>query len=252
MLATLPTGVKIASFAEGYRKFFEIVPAINDALKWHNYRIRHEVYCRELGYEPVRQDQIERDEYDAHSIHCLVRAVATHMFVGCARIILVDPANPDRPLPFETTCGDALDRSLLHPKRMDRNRIGEISRLAVINQYRRRKGENDRPFSVSDDFGENSRIRLPYMTLGLYLAMLALARWKGIDTLFMLTEPILASSVAHLGVEVRQVGDPIEHRGTRIPSALFVDEIVDNMDARVRPFFDTVTDEVNRAVEAIY
>jgi N-acyl amino acid synthase of PEP-CTERM/exosortase system len=252
VLAALPTGVKIASFAEGYRKFFEIVPAINDALKWHNYHIRHEVYCRELGYEPIRADQLESDEYDAHSIHCLVRAVATHMFVGCSRIVVVDPADPAAPLPFEKTCADVLDRSILDPSKMDRSRIGEISRLAVIGQYRRRKGELSRPFSVNDDFGENSKIRLPYMTLGLYLAMIALARWKGIDTLFMLTEPLLATSIAHLGVEVHMLGEVIEHRGTRIPAALFVDEIVTHMDARVRPFFDTISEEIDRVVEAAY
>ena len=252
MLAALPTGVKIASFAEGYRKFFEIVPAINDALKWHNYHIRHEVYCRELGFEPVRPDQLEQDAYDAHSIHCLVRAVATHMFVGCARIVLADPADPDAPLPFEQAARVALDRTILDPSRLDRGRIGEISRLAVISQYRRRRDEFGKPFSVSDDFGESSKIRLPYMTLGLYLAMVALARWKGIDTLFMLTEPVLATSIAHLGVEVHLIGAPIEHRGTRIPAALFIDEIVAHMDARVRPFFDTITEEIERAVEAAY
>lgn len=252
VLAALPTGVKIASFAEGYRKYFEIVPAINDALKWHNYHIRHEVYCRELGFESVRADQIETDAYDAHSIHCLVRAVATHMFVGCARIVVADPANPEAPLPIEKACGDTLDRTIIDPSAMDRSRIGEISRLAVVSQYRRRKGEIGRPFSIDDNFGDDTRIRLPYMTLGLYLAMIALARWKGIDTLFMLTEPLLATSIAHLGVEVHPIGSPIEHRGTRIPSALFIDEIVTNMDPRVRPFFDTVTEEINRAVEACY
>jgi len=252
VLAALPTGVKIASFAEGYRRFFEIVPAINDALKWHNYHLRHEVYSRELGFEPIRADQLERDEHDAHSLHCLVRAVATHMFVGCARIVLVDPADPTAPLPFEKTARLALDPTILDPAKMDRTKIGEISRLAVISQYRRRKGEIGTPFSVNDDFGENSKIRLPYMTLGLYLAMIALARWKGIDTLFMLTEPVLATSIAHLGVEVHLIGAPIEHRGTRIPAALFVGEIVANMDARIRPFFDTIAEEVERAVEATY
>lgn len=252
MLAALPTGVKIASFAEGYRKYFEIVPAINDQLKWHNYNIRHEVYCRELAFEPIRADQIETDEYDAHSIHCLVRAVATHMFVGCSRIVIADPSNPDAPLPFEKTCADVLNRSIVDPSRMDRSKIGEISRLAVIGQYRRRKGEMTQPFSISDDFGDSDRIRLPYMTLGLYLAMIALAQWKGIDTLFMLTDPSLATSIARLGVEMHQIGTPIEHRGTRVPSALFIEEIITNMDPRVRPFFDTINEEVNRAIAAAY
>jgi N-acyl amino acid synthase of PEP-CTERM/exosortase system len=252
VLAALLTGVNITGFAEGYRKFFEVVPAVNEPLKWHNYRIRHEVYCRELGFEPPHADQIETDEYDAHSIHCLVRSAATRMFVGCARIVVADPANPAAPLPFEKTCADVLDRNVIDPSRMDRSRIGEISRLAVIGQYRRRKGDIFKPFSVDDDFGENSKIRLPYMTLGLYLAMIALAQWKGIGTLFMLTEPLLAISIARLGVGVHQVGAAIEHRGTRIPSVLFVEEIVANMNPRVRPFFDIVTEDIHRAIETVY
>lgn len=251
MIAALPTGVKIASFAEGYRKHFEVVPALSDALRAHNYRIRHEVYCKELGIQPTRNDQIEVDEYDTHAVHCLVRAVATHSFVGCARIVLVNPANPKEPLPFEKAFAAPL-RGRFDPSRVDRHKIGEISRLAVVGQYRRREGERDSPFSVSDDFGGEDGLRLPYMTLGLYLAMIALAQWKGVETLYMLADTSLANSIARLGIELNPIGPALERTGGRFPCALPIDEVISELDPRVRMFFETIRSEINLGIEAIY
>ena len=37
------------TMSQGYRRFFKVVPALTDELRAENYRIRHEVYCRELG-----------------------------------------------------------------------------------------------------------------------------------------------------------------------------------------------------------
>ncbi len=248
MPQALPPGISIASFSEGYRKYFEVVPATTNALKWHNYHLRHEVYARELGWQPCRPDELETDDYDRHSLHCLVRAVTSHRFVGGARLVLPDPPAPERPLPFEAACGDALDRAVIG--RLDRHRIGEISRLAVIARYRRRPGEADRAFAIDDDFGIAPRIRLPYLTLGLYLALVALARTRGIGTLFMLTEPELARRFAHLGIELTPVGASIDQHGEHVPSMMNIDAILAGMASYVRPFFDTITDDIERALRA--
>lgn len=248
MPQALPPGISIASFSEGYRKYFEVVPATTNALKWHNYHLRHEVYARELGWQPCRPDELETDDYDCHSLHCLVRAVTSHRFVGGARLVLPDPPAPERPLPFEAACGDALDRAVIG--RLDRHRIGEISRLAVIARYRRRPGEADRAFAIDDDFGIAPRIRLPYLTLGLYLALVALARTRGIGTLFMLTEPELARRFAHLGIELTPVGASIDQHGEHVPSMMNIDAILAGMASYVRPFFDTITDDIERALRA--
>jgi N-acyl amino acid synthase of PEP-CTERM/exosortase system len=247
---TLPPGISIASFSEGYRKFFEVVPATSDQLRWHNYHLRHEVYARELGWEAIRADEIETDAYDRHAVHCLMRAVATHMFVGCARLVRPDPENPTAPLPFEAACAKTLDRDLVDPTRLDRSRIAEISRLAVIGQYRRRPGEAGTAFAINDDFGIVPRIRLPYLTLGLYLALIALARWHKIDTLFVIADPTLVHSITHLGIELRPIGAPIEHRGQRVPTMMDIDQAVAGMVPYIRPFFDTIGDEIKRAMQS--
>ena len=71
MPEALPPGISIASFSEGYRKYFEVVPATTPELKWHNFHLRHKVYADELGWEPRRADGIATDDYDRHAVHCL-------------------------------------------------------------------------------------------------------------------------------------------------------------------------------------
>ncbi len=234
-----------------YRRFFRVVPALTDDLRAENYRIRHEVYCRELGFETQRPDGLEADAFDAHSVHCLVQSVSSGQHVGCARLVLVDPDTAQARLPFEIACDHSLDRSIVDPMAVDRTRIAEISRLAVVGSYRRRRGEQDQPIAISEqDFGSESRPRQPYLAFAVYLGIIALARAYGITTLFVLTEPRLAMNLTRLGVHLRPMGDGVEHRGTRIPSMMSVAEIIDGMNFLVRSLFDIISREVREGVGA--
>ena len=236
--------MSVLSFSEAYRQYFEVVPAVTTALQRENFRLRHEVYCRDLGFEPVREDGLETDAYDQHSLHCLIRALASGSFVGCARIVLNNPQNPSQPLPFEAACAEALDRRIVDPARMDRSKIAEISRLAILGRYRRRKGEASRPFALETHAEEGRQLRLPYLPVALYLALLALARQQDIETLFVLTEPRLASSINRLGGELIPIGSPVEHRGTRVPSMMNVGTTIAGMNSYVRSFFEMIAEEV--------
>lgn len=236
--------MSVLSFSEGYRQYFEVIPAVTENLRQENYRLRHEVYCRDLGFEATTKDGRESDSYDRHSLHCLVRALGSGAFVGCARIVLADPANPSNPLPFETACGTSLDWQLVNSRLRDRSKIAEISRLAILGRYRRRKGESDQPFALETLPQEGAQLRLPYLPVALYLALLALAYRQGVETLFVLTEPRLASSVNRLGGALIPVGRSIQHRGTRIPSMMDVQNTVGAMNPYVRSFFNLITDEI--------
>ncbi|HCZ14925.1 MAG TPA: PEP-CTERM/exosortase system-associated acyltransferase [Accumulibacter sp.] len=239
------------TMSQGYRRFFKVVPALTDELRAENYRIRHEVYCRELGYEPLRPEGLEADDFDERSVHCLVQSVSTGQFVGCARLVLVDPETPAQScLPFEISCAATLDRSIIDPMAIDRSQIAEISRLAVVGSYRRRQGEQGQPISISEqDFGTASRPRQPYLALAVYLCLISLARHYGVSTLFVLTEPRLAANLSRLGVRVERIGGEIEHRGTRVPSMLSVNEIIGGMNFVVRALFEVVSREVRESLE---
>jgi len=239
------------SLGEGFKRYFEVLAATTDDLRNDVYRIRHEVYCEELGFEPVRPDRRETDAYDGHSVHCLLRAATdTHELVGCTRMVLATPDDPSAPLPFESLCQDTIDRSIIDPSRLPRDRIGEISRLAVRGKYRRRRGEQHVAVAIADeDFGSKENPRFPYIPIGLYLGATALAKRFGIETVFVLTEPRLASHFAKLGFEITQIGGPVEHRGTRVPSMFHTERTIKNMRFLLKPIWRIVEEEIEHSFE---
>ena len=240
----------IANLGASFKKYFEVVPATTDELRDHAYRIRHQVYCEELKYEPERADRRETDEYDAHSVHCLIRSVKTGEFAGCTRLILCRPGDPLYPLPFEKTCADAIDRAIIDPQALSRHRMAEVSRLAVISRFRTRRGERHSAVPLSESsYGTDIMPRFPYIPVALYLAITELAALHGIHTMFLLTEPRLAAHFQKLGVNIIQVGDPVEHRGLRIPSVVNVRKIIDGLNFIMRPLYDAISEQVQERLE---
>jgi N-acyl amino acid synthase of PEP-CTERM/exosortase system len=71
-----------------FAKHWELVPAVTAELREEAYRIRHNVYCAELGFEPANAEGRERDEYDEHSRHLLIRCLWTGAWAGCVRLVL--------------------------------------------------------------------------------------------------------------------------------------------------------------------
>ncbi|APW38405.1 GNAT family N-acetyltransferase [Rhodoferax koreense] len=241
-----------AHLGDGYKTYFSIAPALEPERIDDVFFIRHDVYARELGFEPVRDNQRETDQYDARSVHCLVRtAQEPSRLVGCARVVLTDNADPDAPLPFELTCRNTLDRSIIDPAKLPRHRIAEVSRLAVLSEFRRRKGEQHSAAVISDnDFGNEQQPRFPFIPVSLYIGAVALARRQGVEYLFTLTEPRLAEHFGKLGVHIVPIGGPVEHRGQRIPSMLRVEGMYDSLRALVKPLWNTINEQIDGVYSA--
>jgi N-acyl amino acid synthase of PEP-CTERM/exosortase system len=236
---------------EGFRSRFELMPAVSKALVEQVYRVRHRAYCEELGFEAIRPDAQERDDFDGHAVHLLLRKAGQVAPVGCARLVRPDPTNPSVPLPFERFCAASLDRSIVDPALLPRSTVAEVSRLAVVREFRRRKGEARQPAPLSEgDFGTEENPRFPYILVSLYLGIVAIADIHGIESLFMLTQPRFAGHFARLGVTVRQIGSPIEHRGLRIPSMMSVSQILSGLNEATRPLYLELTEEVTRTMRA--
>lgn len=237
---------------EGFRQLFELTPALDEASLDQVYRIRHDVYCRDLGWEPVRENGRESDEFDRHSFHCLLRRRGTGEPVGCTRLILARPEDPYHPLPFEESCRDVLNRRLADPVQMPRHTLGEVSRLAVLSAYRQRKGESETAVSVTDnDFGANGpRTRFPFIPVSLYLGAAAIAQRFGIEHVFVLTEPRLASHFVRIGFDIQAVGGAIEHRGTRVPSLLNSSKVVAGLRPSIRPMYAVIEQAMEEGFHA--
>jgi N-acyl amino acid synthase of PEP-CTERM/exosortase system len=163
-------------------------------------------------------------------------------------LILARTDDPSSLLPIERLCAQTIDRKIVDPLGLPRHTIAEVSRLAVISRYRRRKGESSRPAGITDnDFGTPDRPRFPYITVGLYLGMIAQARRRGIERLLLLTEVRLASHLSRLGVRVQRIGSAVEHRGPRVPSMIMVDEVIAGFGTFVRPLYRVIADEIDSA-----
>lgn len=240
---------KTRDLGASFSQMFELIPALDDVALRQVYRIRHDVYCRDLGWEPVREDGLETDRYDRHSLHCLLRRRDTGESVGCTRLILVRPEAPDDPLPFEQSCSAVLDRSIADPARMPRHTIGEVSRLAVLNTFRKRRGEDSSAVSMTDDDfgGPGPQARFPFVPVSLYLGAAAIARRFGIEHVFVLTEPRLASHFSRIGFDIRAIGGAIEHRGARVPSLLSSSKVVSGLRPLIRPLYEIIEESMNEA-----
>ncbi len=241
------------NLGDSFNKYFEIVPALDDAVRHEAFYVRHEVYCKDLHFEEERANHEESDDYDAQSLHCVLRTRGEHARpIGCTRLILANPDDPAAPLPFEKYCAATLDRSVIDPAALPRSAIAEVSRLAVVSDFRRRKDEQDKPVSVSDDDFHSSGAtpRFPFIPVSLYLACVVISLREGIDHLFVLTEPRLAMHFARIGFDIRQIGGPIEHRGTRVPSYLRPAMIKRDLKPMMRPLYDVVDASIARAYAA--
>lgn len=107
------------------------------------FAVRHEVYCRELGFEPATTSAKEIDPYDPQSEHVLLATTEEpDRAIGCMRVVFLDPlanivSNDLTPrldlLPLESVCTKFGPH---RPSEQPRERICEISRLTLLSDYR--------------------------------------------------------------------------------------------------------------------
>ena len=138
-----------------YHEYFQLVPAETEALKQEVYRIRYDVYCSELGWEDAdkHRNGLETDEYDRWSKHCLLLHKPSNSFAGCVRLVRAAPDTSHPGIPLQEHCQEALDPDVLDIDRLPRNTFGEISRLAIRPEFRRRPGEKENPSGTGKEPG---------------------------------------------------------------------------------------------------
>lgn len=183
------------------------------------YNIRHQVYCEELGFEPIREDRQETDEFDAYSRYCLIQHKNSGDYAGTVRI--VSPRTENELLPIEKYCAFALETSELKPKDYTRQEICEISRLAVPAHFRRRNTDQYRGAETGvineQNYSQEELRCFPFLAIGLYLAAASLATRTGHKHAFVMMEPRLARSMSFIGVKFKQLGPAVEYHGKRAP-----------------------------------
>ena len=235
-------------YANLFETYFDVVAANSGPLLEEVFRLRHQVYCDELGFEPQHASRLEHDEYDKRSIHCLLLHKASKTYIGCSRLILAASGEPERPFPFEPACGKSLHWRFDTSAGTGRERYGEISRLAVIAKFRRVPRDEvavaDRGGEDFYDGDEDEKHLFPTISLGLYLTMTAMVLNQGLKGVFAMMEPRLARRLRRLGILFEQVGESVEHHGLRGPFLVQCNSILSTLKPDCRALLSKIQDSL--------
>lgn len=205
--------------------------ANSEELKQEVYRLRHQVYCAELKFESENADQIEKDSFDSHSVHCFVRHLATDRMAGTVRLITSSCA--EELLPIEKFCSHAIQDTEFAPHLFPRQDICEISRLAVLADFRRRQIDNFNGAATGainiDEYSTRELRCFPYIAICLYLAAASTAFRTNKKHAFVMMEPRLARSMTFVGICFKQLGEPVEYHGQRAAFYINKEMLFDNL-----------------------
>ncbi|AYA65184.1 PEP-CTERM/exosortase system-associated acyltransferase [Alteromonas sp. RKMC-009] len=202
-----------------FSTYLEPVLAVDDALRESVYKIRHNVYCDELAFEPVKESGLETDEFDAYSRHCMIRHIGTQQMAGTVRA--VRPLQDDQLLPIEKYCRSSITRNDLSPDNFKRHEVCEISRLAVPKYFRRRRSDDFDGSATGAinpvTYSETELRCFPFIAVGLYFAAAASALEFGVKHAYVMMEPRLARSMGYVGIKFQQIGPVVDYHGKRAP-----------------------------------
>lgn len=237
--------VELTTLHRHFQDYFRVVPAVTERLVEESQRIRHQVYCEELGWEPVKEDGLEQDYYDQYSVHCLLRSVSRESFVGCIRLVLPTDDGIGLSLPLQKACGGKLFPGHPDPVALANREVAEVSRLAITSDFRRRRHEKGKVVSFPEqETGLSDRRKFPYIPVALYLGMMEIATQRNINSLYFLTEPLLAKHFGRLGGELELIGEGIEHRGLRKPYLMDVEKVMRKVRLVLRPLIRVIRNDI--------
>ena len=208
------------SIAKNFNQYFRIRFADTKELRQAAFKIRYGVYSHELGWEPENKLKMETDDFDNFSFHCLLEHRRTNTFAGCIRLVIPPISQPQKLLAFEKNCLHAARPEIIDSTTLKRGSFGEISRLAVLGDFRRRDKEQNTPFIINKTdpktaYTEDERRNFPNIAIGLYLAGLSLATMCNHVGLFVMMEPRLNKRLIRFGLPFKQAGNEMDYHGQR-------------------------------------
>lgn len=191
-------GLKLALAEKSVFKNFVFYTTSNPQELEELYRIRYYVYCEEYKYLDSKKypDKLEKDEYDLHSLHLVVRHKSGDL-AATARLIL------------GTGIGLPILKNFHIDYEIPNNKastIAEVSRLIVGRRYRRKH-------------------LLMVLVKGLYL----LAKEKGVNDIFCVIDDRLYPNLIDLGIPIIKIGQPKIYQGITAPYLIQVNELEEQM-----------------------
>lgn len=232
-----------------FHEYFEMVPVTTDELREAVYRLRYQVFCKELNLWDASSypDEMEKDKYDAHSEHYLIRHKGTGRYAATTRLILCNPDAPEEPLPTESHC--VIERTDLLDK-IPRNQLAEVSRFCVSRAFKRRKGEDETPSGVVPQIiqhpyisSEDERRAWPILTLALIACLNEINAHRRTTHWFSMLEPPVFRLYTTLGIYFTPIG-PMTYcyEKHRLPCVIQVPDYLNEVKIKNKENWDIMTD----------
>jgi len=192
----------------------EAVQGRDNALMQRVFELRFQVYCLECGFLPAANypQRCETDQYDASSAHFCAFNLRDEL-VGYVRLVRPDLTQS---FPFQSHCSTLLEGASLAASAQ----AAEISRLMVIHDYRRRRGDVLEGVTVEEDparVNQDLRDHTPQILLSLYRRMYAFSLAHGIRYWYAAMERPLARALGQMGFAFVQIGPLTDYYGPVAP-----------------------------------
>jgi len=214
------------------------------------FEVRYQVYCIDRPFEDPNcfVDNREHDSYDPRSAHALIRHRATGHSVATVRLVMAGEHPEERDFPMEAPCTHRMSRRAKEAiARARRDEIAEISRMAVSREFRKRLNEDKSVTGVSEQASyadsDNGKRAVPYISLGLFAAILEMSVKHGITHWMAVMEPAQLRLLKRFGVEFDHVGPLLEYHGLRRPAFTEAASLIDRIYKRRPDVWSLITDE---------
>lgn len=231
-----------------FSDYLSPVVAASETNKSTAFNIRHQVYCEELEFEPVRPNEQEMDDFDDFSIHAMIQHLQTGNYAGTVRV--VHPTNQSQQLPIEKYCLHSITDQALTPSKFPRHEICEISRLAVPERFRRRKADQFKGAATgaidTATYSEQELRCFPFIAIGLYMSAASIVIAKNIPHTYVMMEPRLARSMGFIGIKFHKLGPTVEYHGQRAPYYINPSLLMKNLN----PAFRAMLEDIQYSIES--
>lgn len=227
-----------------FHEYFEIVEVDSVALLEEVYQLRYRVYCIENKFLDLTNypDGMEKDEYDHHSVHILLKHRPSGCFIGTARMVLQDRLDPYKAFPVEKYL--QVDTGLMDINKLPRQKIAEISRFAVLHQFSRRrldKATKQGRLNAKDESMLDRR-RFPNVFLALAVGVFQMSAARDVKYWLSAMNPVLNRLLGYYGLGLHPIGPLIDYHGMRRPYFVKLNKVLRGLYQDHRDIWELVTD----------
>lgn len=243
----------ISELIKSFSRHFEVVQAKTDAEIQRSWRLRYQVYSVENQFEKAGDspEQLERDEYDAHSAHSLLLHRASGLVVGTVRLVLPDPRGADALFPIEAHCGASFNDGGVVRAALPRQSLAEISRFAISKEFKKRIHDQKHvwggPSAISEELkremADLERRLIPHITIGLFAAIVRMSAAHGITHWYAVMEPALLRLLKQFSIHFQPIGSAVNYHGKRYPCIATAADVLAQMEIGCPEIWRLITDD---------